>query len=60
MSQSFLSWGRLDWGEVSIKALTLFLPQVIWMKLLRQIQKNRRLATELGFEIIVKPLPLSY
>ena len=60
VSQSFPSWCRLDWGEVSIKALTLLLPQVIWMKLLRQIQKNRSLANELGFEIIVKPLPLTY
>ncbi len=58
VSQSFPSWSRLDWGEVSIKALTVLLPQVIWMKLLRQIQKNRSLADELGFEIIVKPLPL--
>ena len=60
VSQSFPSWCRLDWGEVSIKALTVLLPQVIWMKLLCQIQKNRSLAEELGFEIIVKPLPLPY
>ena len=58
VSQSFPSGCRLDWGEGSIQALTVLLPHLLWMKLLRQIQKNRSLADDLGFEIIVKPLPL--
>jgi hypothetical protein len=50
------NWVRLDWGEVSAKAIALLLPQVQWLKLLRQIQKHRKLAHDFGFEIRVKPI----
>jgi len=60
VSRTFPSWARLDWGEVSAQAVAELLPQVLWIKLLRQIQKSRSLAQEQGFEIFVKPLPLPY
>ncbi|MCY7274850.1 MAG: hypothetical protein LH702_14260 [Phormidesmis sp. CAN_BIN44] len=50
------NWVRLDWGEVSAKAIALLLPQVQWLKLLRQIQKHRKLAHDFRFEIRVKPI----
>ncbi len=40
-------------------AIAELLPQVLWMKRLHQIQKHRKLADDLGFEILVKPLPLA-
>ena len=60
VSRTFPSWARLDWREVSAQAVADFLPQVLWIKLLRQIQRSRSLAGEQGFEIVVKPLPLPY
>lgn len=58
VSRLFPNWVRLNWGEVSAKALTQLLPQLLWLKLLRQIQKHRKLVDDLGFEIRVKPIPL--
>ena len=59
VSRTFPNWWRLDWGEVSAQAMAELLPQVLWIKLLHQIQKYRKLADDLGFEILVKPLPLA-
>jgi hypothetical protein len=60
VSRTFPAWWQLDWGEVGVKALATLLPEVVWVKLLRQIQKHRTLIDEQGFEIVVKPLPLAY
>jgi len=46
--------------QVSAQAVADLLPQVLWIKLLRQIQRSRSLAEEQGFEIVVKFLPLPY
>ncbi|MCY7322680.1 MAG: hypothetical protein LH660_12985 [Phormidesmis sp. CAN_BIN36] len=54
------TWVRLDWGEVSAQALAQLLPQLLWIKLLRQIQTHRNLADDMGFEIHIKPIPLPY
>jgi len=59
VSRTFPNWWRLDWGEVSAQAIAELLPQVLWIKRLHQIQKHRKLADDLGFEILVKPLPLA-
>ena len=59
VSRTFPNWAPLDWGEVSAQAIAELLPQVLWIKLLHQIQKHRKLADDLGFEILVKPLPLA-
>ncbi len=59
VSRTFPTWARLDWREVSAQAVADLLPQVLWMKLLHQIQKHRKLADDLGFEILVKPLPFA-
>ncbi|MBC6435341.1 transposase [Nostoc sp. HG1] len=60
ISRTSPTWAPLDWGEVSAQAIAELLPQVLWMKRLHQIQKHRKLADDLGFEILVKPLPLPY
>ena len=59
VARTFPTWAPLDWGEVSAQAVAALLPQVLWIKLLRQIQTHRKLADDLGFEILVKPLPLA-
>ena len=59
VSRTFPNWWRLDWGEVSAQAIAELLPQVLGIKLLHQIQKYRKLADDLGFEILVKTLPLA-
>jgi len=60
VARTFPNWAPLDWGEVSAQAMAELLPQVLWIKLLHQIQTHRKLADDLGFEILVKPLPLPY
>jgi hypothetical protein len=60
VARTFPNWAPLDWGEVRAQAITELLPHVLWIKLLHQIQKHRKLADDLGFEILVKPLPLAY
>ena len=54
------AWCVLDWAEVSARALARFLPQVVWFKLLHQIQKSRAVIEAQGFEVIVKSLPGAY
>ena len=51
------AWCALDWAEVSAKALATLLPQVVWLKLLHQIQKSRAVIQSQGFEVIIQPLP---
>jgi len=60
VARTFPNWAPLDWGEVNAQAMAELLPQVLWIKLLHQIQTHRKLADDLGFEILVKPLPLPY
>ncbi len=60
VSRTFPNWWQLDWGEVCVKAVTIMLPHVAWIHLLRQIHKHRDLVDEQGFEIFVKPLPSAY
>ncbi len=60
VSRTFPNWAPLDWGEVCAQTVADLLPQILWIKLLRQIQMSRSLAEEHGFEIVVKPLPVPY
>ena len=60
VARTFPNWAPLDWGEVNAQAMAELLPQVLWIKLLHQIQTHRKLADDLGFEILVKHLPLPY
>ncbi|MCY7273881.1 MAG: transposase, partial [Phormidesmis sp. CAN_BIN44] len=60
VSRTFPNWWRLDWGEVCVKAVTILLPHVAWIKLLRLIHKHRDLVDEQGFEIIIQSLSSAY
>ncbi|MCY7275086.1 MAG: transposase [Phormidesmis sp. CAN_BIN44] len=52
------TWVRLDWGNVSAQAIAQLFPQLLWIKLLRQIQTHRDLADDLRFEIHIQSIPL--
>jgi hypothetical protein len=50
---------RLDWKAASNLALSVLFPSVLWLQLLRQIRTHADIAADLGFEIVLKSLPLN-
>ncbi len=47
----------LDWKATCRLAQKTLLPSVVWHQLLRQIRLSEDIATQYGFEIVIKPLP---
>jgi Transposase DDE domain len=53
-------WSRppvLEWKVVSRLALETLLPSIAWLQLLKQIQRGAEIASQHGFEIVLKSLP---
>ncbi|HEY9645993.1 MAG TPA: hypothetical protein V6C88_06475, partial [Chroococcidiopsis sp.] len=53
-------WSRppvLEWKVVSRLALETLLPSIVWLQLLKQIQSRAEIASQHGFEIVLKSLP---
>jgi Transposase DDE domain len=53
-------WSRppvLEWKVVSRLALETLLPSIAWLQLLKQIQSSAEIASQHGFEIVLKSLP---
>jgi len=48
---------QLDWAQASDLALSILFPSVVWCQLLKLIQRRGDLATQFGFEIILKRPP---
>lgn len=47
----------LDWKAASRLALETLLPSIVWFQLLKQIRMSADIATQYGFEIVLKSLP---
>ena len=47
----------LDWKAASDLAFTSLFPSIVWLQLLKSIQRHTDIASQYGFQIILKSLP---
>ncbi len=47
----------LDWKAACDLALEVLFPSIVWFQLLKSIQSRAKIATQRGFEVVLKPLP---
>ncbi|MCY7393134.1 MAG: transposase [Leptolyngbyaceae cyanobacterium CAN_BIN12] len=47
----------LDWKAASDLALEILFPSIVWLQLLKSIQRHTDVASQYGFQIILKSLP---
>jgi hypothetical protein len=48
---------QLDWKVASDLALDILFPSIVFIKLLKSIQRHSEITTQFGFEIVLKRLP---